>query len=48
MALDGHHPDHDSAMYLGIDKEILTGGAIIELFDLTLISFGSGRWTFGG
>jgi uncharacterized membrane protein len=30
-----------------IDKGILTRGAIIALFDLTLISFGSGRWTFG-
>jgi uncharacterized membrane protein len=30
-----------------IDKGILVRGAIIALFDLTLISFGSGRWTFG-
>ena len=30
-----------------IDKSILVRGAIIALFDLTLISFGSGRWTFG-
>ena len=30
-----------------IDKGMLTRGAIIALFDLTLISFGSGRWTFG-
>jgi uncharacterized membrane protein len=30
-----------------IDKSILIRGAIIALFDLTLISFGSGRWTFG-
>jgi uncharacterized membrane protein len=30
-----------------IDRGILTRGAIIALFDLTLISFGSGRWTFG-
>jgi uncharacterized membrane protein len=30
-----------------IDKGILTRGAIIALFDVTLISFGSGRWTFG-
>jgi uncharacterized membrane protein len=30
-----------------IDKGILTRGSIIALFDLTLISFGSGRWTFG-
>jgi uncharacterized membrane protein len=95
MAFDGHHLDHDSAMYSNastmalpgaeffprwlahlcaasfvflmgaslalsverrvvkgvnaweIDKGILTRGAIIALFDLTLISFGSGRWTFG-
>jgi uncharacterized membrane protein len=32
---------------LEIDKSILTRGGIIALFDLTLISFGSGRWTFG-
>ena len=30
-----------------IDKGILTRGAIIAPFDLTLISFGFGRWTFG-
>lgn len=30
-----------------IDRSILTRGAIIALFDLTLISLGSGRWTFG-
>lgn len=30
-----------------IDKGILTRGLIIALLDLTLISFGSGRWTFG-
>ena len=30
-----------------IDKSILSRGLIIALFDLTLISFGSGRWTFG-
>jgi uncharacterized membrane protein len=30
-----------------IDKGILTRGLIIALFDLTLISFGSRRWTFG-
>jgi uncharacterized membrane protein len=30
-----------------INKGILTRGAIIALFDLTLVSFGSGRWTFG-
>lgn len=30
-----------------IDKGILVRGLIIAGFDLTLISFGSGRWTFG-
>jgi len=30
-----------------IDKGILVRGLIIALFDLTLISFGSGRWNFG-
>ncbi|HKR58970.1 MAG TPA: heparan-alpha-glucosaminide N-acetyltransferase domain-containing protein [Pyrinomonadaceae bacterium] len=30
-----------------IDKGILTRGAIIALFDITLISFGSGRWNIG-
>src|SRR6266576_5736207 len=30
-----------------IDKSILTRGLIIALLDLTFISFGSGRWTFG-
>lgn len=30
-----------------IDKGILVRGLIIALLDLTLISFGSGRWTFG-
>jgi uncharacterized membrane protein len=30
-----------------VDKGILTRGAIIALLDLTFISFGSGRWTFG-
>lgn len=30
-----------------IDQGIFVRGAIIALFDLTLISFGSGRWTFG-
>jgi len=30
-----------------IDKSILVRGAIIALLDLTFISFGSGRWTFG-
>jgi uncharacterized membrane protein len=30
-----------------IDKSIVVRGLIIALFDLTLISFGSGRWTFG-
>jgi uncharacterized membrane protein len=30
-----------------IDKGILARGAIIAVLDLTLISFGSGRWTFG-
>src|SRR6185295_2806572 len=30
-----------------IDKGILTRGAIILLLDLTLISFGSGRWNIG-
>jgi uncharacterized membrane protein len=30
-----------------IDKGILVRGLIIALFDLTLVSFGSGRWTFG-
>jgi uncharacterized membrane protein len=29
-----------------IDKNILTRGAIIALMDPTLISFGSGKWTF--
>src|SRR4029450_8095303 len=29
-----------------IDKNILTRGAIIALMDPTLISFGSGWWTF--
>ena len=30
----------------GIDKGILTRGAIIALLDPTIISLGSGRWTF--
>jgi len=30
-----------------IDKDILTRGAIIALLDLTLISFGSGKWVCG-
>ena len=30
-----------------IDKNILTRGVIILLFDLTLVSFGSGRWNIG-
>jgi uncharacterized membrane protein len=30
-----------------IDKFILTRGAIIALLDLTLVSFGSGRWNIG-
>lgn len=30
-----------------IDKSMLTRGAIIALLDPTLISLGSGRWTFG-
>ena len=30
-----------------IDKSMLTRGFIIALLDPTLISFGSGRWTFG-
>jgi uncharacterized membrane protein len=30
-----------------IDKNILIRGAIIALFDITLISFGSGRWNIG-
>lgn len=30
-----------------IDKSMLTRGLIIALLDPTLISFGSGRWTFG-
>lgn len=30
-----------------IDKGIITRGAIIALFDITLISFGSGRWNIG-
>lgn len=30
----------------GIDKAILTRGALIALLDPTLISLGSGRWTF--
>jgi uncharacterized membrane protein len=30
-----------------IDKGILTRGAIIGLLDITLISFGSGRWNIG-
>ena len=30
-----------------IEKSILVHGLIIALFDLTLISFGSGRWLFG-
>jgi len=30
-----------------IDQGILTRGAIIAIFDLTLISLGSGHWTFG-
>jgi uncharacterized membrane protein len=30
-----------------IDKNIIVRGAIIALFDLTLISFGSGRWNIG-
>ena len=29
-----------------IDKEILTRGAIIALLDPTIVSLGSGRWTF--
>jgi uncharacterized membrane protein len=30
-----------------IDKSMLTRGLIIALLDLTIISLGSGRWTFG-
>jgi uncharacterized membrane protein len=30
-----------------LDKNILTRGAIIALLDLTVISFGSGKWNFG-
>ncbi|HEU4695323.1 MAG TPA: heparan-alpha-glucosaminide N-acetyltransferase domain-containing protein, partial [Vicinamibacterales bacterium] len=30
----------------GIDKGILTRGAIIALLDPTIVSLGSGRWTF--